>query len=373
MTAAVYIAGAGIHPFGRHDGKGLDDMAVVAVGDALRAARLDIPDMEEAFVGNALGASGVAARMAEALGISAIPVTRIEQACASGSTALRQACEAVASGRRETVLVLGAEKMGGGLLQLTEEPGYEARLGLDLFPLLYGLKARQYMDETGATPADLAAVAVKARALGAAAPHAATDRPASLEEVLDSPLIADPVRRLECCRNADGAAAVVVTAKPIGGKAPRIAAWVGGLAVEDPAAPMAGGWDSRERVVRDLSRPLYEAAGIGPGDIDIVQLNDAFSVAEPLYLEALGFAAPGAGIALQRDGRTAPGGDVPTNTDGGLIGRGHCLGATGVAMLYETWLQMGGRAGPRQVAKTPRTALIQSHGYGGENLFVLEG
>ena len=268
-------------------------------------------------------------------------------------------------------LAMGVEKMGGGLLQLNAKPTYEARLGLDLFPLLFGLKQRQYMDDFAVSPQDIAAISVKARDNAVRTLHVSASHRVTIEEVLAAPVIADPVTRLQCCANADGAAAIVVKAARPGDGLPRVRGWEAALCTDDPNEPMAGGWDSRERIVARMARQLYEKNGTGPEDIDIVQLNDAFSIAEPLYLEALGFAMPGQGIELQREGSTGPGGRLPTNTDGGLLGRGHSLGATGLAMVYEVVTQMTGRAGSRQVAKTCRTGLVQSHGYGGENLFLL--
>lgn len=367
---SLSIAGMGITPFGSYPDSSLLDLAATSVKSALEMASLGLRDIQTVFAGNAMGAVGSIAGVADGLGISGIPVTRVEQACASGSTAFRLACEAVASGSAEVALALGLDKMPAGVLQLDPAPTYESRLGLNVFPLLYALKSRQYMDFSGASPEDLAAVAEKARRLGAMAPHASTETPESLADVLASPMIAEPMTRLQCCRSVDGAAAIIVTSRPVPG-AVRVVGGVPGLCIEDPKAPMEHGWDSREHVVETMARRLYEECAIGPGEIDVLQLNDAFSVAEPLYLEALGFAPQGEGIELQRAGRTDLGGDLPTNTDGGLLGRGHCLGATGLAMVYEIALQLAGRAGPRQVAKPARTGLVQSHGYGGENIFLL--
>jgi acetyl-CoA acetyltransferase len=366
----VSVAGIGITPFGSHQDSSLLDLAATSVRDALDMASLSLKDVEVVFAGNATGPVGSITAVAEGLGISGIPVTRIEQACASGSTALRLACEAVNSGAVNTALAFGVEKMAGGVLQLDPQPTYESRLGLDMFPLLYALKSHQYLDFAGADAKDLASVAVKARRLGAMAKHAATAAPASIDEILASPMIADPVTRLQCCRNTDGAAALVVTSRPTPG-AVRIVGGLAGISIDDPNKPMEKGWDARERIVETMARKLYEECAIGPDNIDLVQVNDAFTVAEPLYLEALGFARPGEGLALQTQGQTDITGRIPTNTDGGLIGRGHCLGATGLAMAYEICLQLLGRAGDRQVAKRAKTGLLQSHGYGGENLFVL--
>ena len=365
----VSVAGMGITPFGQFPERSLLDLTAPAVRDALDTASLSLRDIDVVFAGNATGPVGAVTAVAEGLGISGIPVTRVEQACASGSTALRLACEAVESGAARNALAFGVEKMGGGVLQLDPQPTYESRLGLDMFPLLYALKSQQYLDFTESTVRDLAAVAEKARRLGAQATHAATAAPASVEEILASPMIADPVTRLQCCRNVDGAAAIIVTSKTSPG-ALRIAGGLGGISIDDPNRPMTNGWDAREWIVEDMARKLYEQCGVGPSDIDLLQVNDAFTVAEPLYLEALGFVEPGGGLALQVDGRTDITGDIPTNTDGGLIGRGHSLGCTGLAMAYEICLQLKGAAGDRQMAKRGRAGLLQSHGYGGENLFV---
>jgi acetyl-CoA acetyltransferase len=369
MAIEVAVAGVGIHPFGRHEGISLMSMAHKALFDALSAAEKPLDSVGAMFIGNALGGTGVVARLAEDLGIRRIPVTRVEQACASGSTAFRLACEAVASGSCETAVALGVEKMGSGLLQFEIEPTYESRLGLDLFPLLYALKTRQCLAEN-VTLEDLASIAVKAHRSGAAAPHAIVTRQLSMEDAASSPAVVDPISRVQCCRNADGAAAAVVTAVRPGDRRVRVVGWVGGIATEDPTTPMSGGWDSRELIVQEMARALYEQSGMGPADMDVLQVNDAFAVAEPLYLEALGFAERGEGVFLHRSGATAANGRLPTNTDGGLLGRGHALGATGLAMVYEIVTQLCGNASDRQVAN-PRTGLIQSHGFGGENLFIL--
>src|SRR5262245_19507056 len=143
----VYVNGVGIHPFAVHTEATVEELSVCATREAVAASGLSIDAVQEAYIGQALGPAGAAVHMAEAIGLRGLPVTRIEQACASGSAALRHACEAVASGRCDVALALGAEKMGGGLLRLDETPSYSSRLGLDLFPLLYGLKTSQYMSD----------------------------------------------------------------------------------------------------------------------------------------------------------------------------------------------------------------------------------
>jgi acetyl-CoA acetyltransferase len=363
----VAVRGVGIHPFGKHADVTFEDLAATAIDEALERSGMRRDEVQEVFVGNSLGPNGVAARVAEGAALFRLPVSRIEQACAAGSTALRLGADQIASGRRDVVLVVGVEKMSAGLLDLGDHVGYDARMGTDVLPLLYGLKASQYMDDYGVDRTEIAEIAARAHRRALAAPHARYGMDCTAQDVLESPAIADPITRLQLAGNADGAAAAVLTsARAAGAGDVTLRGWCGGLEWEDPSAPMTGGWDHRERVTEFLADELYESSGLAPCEIDVVQLNDASSIAEPLYLEALGLAERGGGVAV------ALGADGPAvNTDGGLVGRGHSLGATGLAMLYELWLQLMGQAGARQTAGHVQTALLHSHGLGGDNLFAL--
>ncbi len=370
----VSVAGVGIFPFTRRQVP-RGEMAAAAIRDALSTAAAAIDEVDEVFIGCGLGAPSAGSKLAQELGIGRIAVTRIDQACASGSTALRLAYEAVASGRHRLVLVLGIDAMSGGLLELTdaESPAdlYSARLSLDLLTVRYGLKAAQYLAEYGVAPEQLAEVAARAKLAATKAPHAAFAGDYTIKDVLESPAVADPLTKLQCCANANGAAAAVVSAAGNERDEIQFVAAAYGSTFPDHAMVPVGGWDNLEQIVSELSQELYRSAAVGPEDIALLQLNDAFSVAGPLYLEALGFAERGEGAKLASSSRTLPSGDLPTNTDGGLLGRGHCLGATGLAMLYELWMQLKGRAGARQVSIEPDLALLQSHGLGGDNLFCL--
>ena len=166
--------------------------------------------------------------------------------------------------------------------------------------------------------------------------------------------------------SADGSAAAVVTSSdaPV-----QIRAWEGAIGLEDPLAAPEGGWDHRERLTESLAARVYDHGGIGPSDVQVVQVNDASAIASALYLEALGFAERGNGVAVALSGQALN--RAAVNTDGGLLGRGHSLGATGLAMLYELWLQLQGEAGPRQLDRVPSAALLHSHGLGGDNIFTL--
>jgi acetyl-CoA acetyltransferase len=217
-------------------------------------------------------------------------------------------------------------------------------------------------------PQEIAEVAARAHRKATAAPHARFGLDCTADDVLDSPMISEPVTRLAMAGNADGAAAAVLVPTPsaTGGSRVTLRAWCGALEGEDVAEPMQAGWDHQERLAAFLVAQLYEQASIGPESFDMVQLSDPSAIAEPLSLEALGFAAPGEGLAV-----SGGAGGPAINTDGGLVGRGHSLAATGLAMLYELWLQMHGDAGGRQVDGPVRSALLHSHGVGGDNLFVV--
>ena len=323
--------------------------------------------IDEVFVGNALGHSGVAAAVAEAIGADQLPVTRVEQACASSSTALRLAAEAVASGRRQNVLAIGVEKMSPGLLDLGNDASYASLMGLDVLPLLYGLKACQYLRCHGVHRDELARIAAQAHSRGALAPYARFGFPCSVADVLGSPMIADPLTRLELAGSADGAAAAVVTSSHV---PVQLRAWEGAIGLEDPLTGPEGGWDHRERLTEFLAAGVYDQGGISRADVQVVRAQRCIGD----RLRALP-GSSGLGRTRQRDSRRrrashADNGAV-VNTDGGLLGRGHSLGATGLAMLYELWLQLRGEAGPRQLDRAPSAALLHSHGLGGDNIFTL--
>jgi len=368
----VSVAGVGITRFGSLGDMRMAEIAAPAVAAALSMADVDPADVDEVFVANSFGGPASATKVARQLGFGGVTVNRVDEACASGAGALRLAADAVAAGRRDCVLVLGLEQMPKGLLEPRGESRYGSALGLDNLPLLHAFKTQQYLRHIGATVDDLARVAQKARERARLAPHAkffGATVP-SVADIAASMPISDPLTKEHCCRNADGAAAVILVPQSSTSRL-IIPAWLSGTYVEDVAVPMSGGSDSREQVVRELSGALYERSGVGPEQIGFLQVNDAFTVAEPLYLEALGFAEGGDGLAQslrEAEGETS----FVVNSDGGLLGRGHSMGATGVAMLYELTIQMLGLAGERQVQSGLSHGLVQSHGAGGEELLLLE-
>ena len=363
----VMIGGTGITPFGKFMESGVRPLAERAVGDALKDAAVDIGDVEMVFFGNAAGGllngqecvrGQVALRNTGLLGK---PIVNVENACASSSTAFHLVHMAVASGSVEVALAIGAEKMSNddrtkpikaleAAADLDELEALKARISPDgagtgsVFMDLYSSVARDYMAASGATAEDFARVSVKQRHAGALNPIAQFRADVDVEEVLASRMIADPITLLMCSSIGDGAAALVVMSEQAAAKrdiqpVEILACEIRSGQGDDPeAAPVASA----------ASRAAYQAAGLGPEDLSVVELHDAAAPAEFILSEQLGLCPPGEALALLHSGRTALGGAMPINPSGGLISKGHPIGATGAAQLVELADQLRGRAGPRQ-------------------------
>lgn len=364
MTAWVH--GVGTSYFGKQRGTPLTALAWPAMAEAFAdadagASRPAGVAVDAVYVGNVFGAPGVAQRVLHGLGIAGPPVLTIENACASGTSAFHEAVTAVDAGRYERVLVLGLEQMStmfrGPILP--EETDPEGRTGLAM-PALYAMAASRWIADGRATREQMAAVSVKNHAHALHNDRAQYRGRYTTSEVLASPSIADPLTLLECSPISDGAAAVVVGRERGVGRDVRVRASV----------QRAGGlWDhtSQEvwgyRVVQDTSEAAYHAAGIGPQDVDVAEVHDAFTIGELTTTEALGLAAVGEAGRNVLEGRSALGGEQPVNPSGGLLSRGHPLGATGVAQLAEIVWQLRGEAGGRQVAGA-RLGLVETMGGG---------
>lgn len=358
--AASAVLGVGMTPFGKFPETTLVDLAAEAAHRALRDAGIAPAQVQCAFfatalAGRFLGDSTVGQNALWEVGIHRVPVVNVENACTSGSTAFVLACNAVASGQAEVALALGAEKMSVPGLGLVDSGATEldTQLGM-VAPASFALRAVRHMAEFGTTAEQLAAVAVKNRRHAGLNPLAQFRAPLTLAEVLAGPMIVDPLTRLQCCPNADGAAAAVVCSPAAARRLGRARA-----VTVDAAILCTGDYGNPQDLVRWETdyrgcRLAYEAAGAGPGDLDVVECHDAFSIAEVLHYEALGLCPPGEGGRLAAAGATALGGRVPVNPSGGLLSRGHPPGATGLAQVFEIVTQLRGEAGPRQVAGARR-------------------
>jgi benzoylsuccinyl-CoA thiolase BbsB subunit len=359
----AFLAGAAMIPMGKHKESSYSGLALPAVLNALKSAGIAPREVDAVLCGHAFGGMLTGQRIVKELGIGSIPVTNIDNACSGGATALHMAWKDIQAGRHDVVLVIGVDKLtqfGGGTLPLVAEDP-EVQQGM-VMPALYAMRARRYLHERGASPADLAGVAVKARRHGVNNPYAQFRKPVTVEEVLASRPIADPLTLMQCCPTGDGAAAVIMVSdkarRRLAKPAVRVAA-----SVLHSGQVTAGFRDMlRPEITYDSARDAYEAAGIGPGDLDVVELHDAFTIAELVYYEALGLCDPGSSAAYLRAGKTTYGGDVVVNPSGGLLSKGHPVGCSGVAQAVEMYWQLTGQAGARQV---PEARIGLSHVTGG--------
>lgn len=357
------ITGIGITDFGRFPELNEEVMAQSAILDALDDAGLELRDIQAFYCGNALGASLPGQRALRELHVNGGAVYNVDNACSSGATALNLALQALKVGQYDTVLVFGMDhlsSLGGGPLQLNQRD-WNNRRGM-IMPALYAMRAQRYIHEHKIKPDTLADISVKNRKHGALNPIAKFAKLASREEVLASRPVAEPLTLLQCCPAVvDGAAALVLSTRPSKGvaKPVRIAASVvqSGLFETTPV-------DMTEaEITARAARLAYEQAGIGPHDLSLLEVHDAFTISELLYYEALGLCERGDAARLVEEGATALGGRVPVNPSGGLLAKGHPPGATGVAQIVEVCEQLQGRAGKRQV-EGARFGLTQVTGGG---------
>jgi acetyl-CoA acetyltransferase len=371
MTRNVYVAGTGITAFGKFADATLASLGREAGAAALADAGAAATDIEVIACGCARSGtlhgreSGVGQYLGWELGIEGVPVYNEKAFCASGAMALNVAYLAVSSGRHDVALVLGVEKMSsrGGTGRPITSDGMvlEGEQGFTP-PAYYAMAARRHMAVYGTTREQIAAVAVKNRRAAADNPKAQYREPITLEDVLHSKPIVSPLNLLDCCPTGDGAGAVVLVSAAGAdrlGVAP---------AVEVLASVVGSGYYRAQQrdmtsfaLDRATARKAYEQARLGPSDIDVAEVHDSFSVAEILHYEDLGFCEPGTGGKLVQAGETALGGRLPVNTGGGLLNRGHPLGATGVAQIVELTDQLRGRSGARQVVGA-RTGLAHISG-----------
>jgi acetyl-CoA acetyltransferase len=357
----VGVAGIGLTPFGRFPDRSLIDLGASAVRAALVDAEIPPDAIDAAYVANALGGilfgdTAIGQPLLRRVGITGIPVVNVENACTSGSTALWLAWNAVVAGQVETALVIGAEKMCVPQMGLIDSGRSEidTQLGL-VAPASFAMRAMRHMHVFGTTARQMASVVVKSRQAGALNPGALFRRLETIEGVLAAPMIATPLTRSQCCPNADGAAAIVLTARR-GGRSIGVDTVVltSGRYLND--ADMAR-WDTDKRT----AALAYEKAGIGATEIQVVECHDAFSIGEILHCEALGLCPEGEGGRLAESGATALGGSIPVNPSGGLLSRGHPIAATSIAQICELVAQLRGEAGPRQVERA-RVGLAQCMG-----------
>ena len=348
---SVSVIGTGMVKFGKYRELTVPELARPAVIDALREAQISQKQIQAIYSGAAISGWMAGQRVARETGMSGVPVINCENACSSSATAFREAWIAVAAGMADYVLVLGVEqltRLGGGTLPLDQED-IEVANGM-VMPGLYAMRAQRYMHDFGATAEDLATVAVKARRHGSLNPDAQICTETTVEEVLGSRRIADPLTLLQCCPMGDGAAALVLCPSDrAANHNPQPIKVLGSHLASGRYVPGFRDMTMPEITVR-CSSELYEETGVGPEDLDVIECHDAFSIAELLYYEALGLCGRGEAPKLLHDGTTSLGGRIPVNPSGGLLSKGHPVGASGAAQMVEVVRQLQGRCGHRQVA-----------------------
>ncbi len=352
----VSVIGIGCTRFGKQNGIGIIDLAVQACREALDDAGVPNERVQAFYLGNFVSEAlvhqgSLASMVAHRLGFRAIPCTKVEGACASSGIAFRHGFLLIASGLCDIVLTAGAEKMTSSetatvtqALASAGDAETEMRLGLT-FPGTFGIIMRRHMYQYGTTREQVAMVSVKNRRNGSLNPKAHFQKPVSLDEVLESRLICDPLRLYDCPPISDGAAAAVLCAADIAGEfSSRPVEIIGSGHAMGPGILFEMSDLTTFEATVSAAREAYRMAGVSPRDIDVAEVHDCFSIAEIAATEDLGFVEKGKGGHAVEEGLTAMDGPIPINPSGGLLSKGHPVGATGLAQIYGIVQQLRGEA-----------------------------
>jgi acetyl-CoA acetyltransferase len=368
---AVAIAGIGGIRFGKFGDRSLRVLGEEACIKAIRDAGMKPRDIQVAYVGNLAQwewGQGllIGHSVLREIGITKIPITRVENGCATGSNAFHEAWYRVATGACDIALAFGVEQMtvasSEKILNVFTGRQHAERDG-DMgnsAPGLFALMARRHMEEFGTTREQMAMVAVKNRQYGSLNPEAQLTQTLTVEEVLKDRMICDPLTLPQCCPRGDGAAAVVLVAGKIARKYSAIPISVAASVQVSGTYPDDRSYTFFDTDVR-AAAAAYKMAGLGPEDIDLAEVHDCFSVAEIIHYEDLGFCRKGEGGRFIEEGHSGIGGKTPVNTSGGLLSKGHVIGATGISQIIELVRQLRGQAGGRQV-EGARVALQHNGG-----------
>lgn len=390
MNRKVWVAGVGMIPFNK---PGASDpysvMGMRAVREALQDAGVPYDAVQQAYAGYVYGDSTSGQAVVYGVGLSGIPVFNVNNNCASGSSALFLARQAVESGAVECALAVGFEQMVPGALKgvyedrpspltefvssMTDAQGYDT--DRPRAAQFFGGAARAYMKEHGIRADTFARISVKARQHAARNPYAVFRQTVTLDEVLAAPMIFDPLTRLQCCPPTCGAAAAILCSDAFArrhGLRPGVSIAAQAMTTDTPST--FGSHDMRKLVGVDMTRAaadqVYDAAGVDPADVDVVELHDCFTANELITYEGLRLTPEGSAEQFIVDGDNTYGGRVVTNPSGGLLSKGHPLGATGLAQCAELVWQLRGQADLRQV-EGARLALQHNLGLGGACVVTL--
>lgn len=370
----VAIVGIGLHPFGRTPEKSGLEQGVFAARAALADATLAWRDIDIGYGGSR--SSGHAAAITQHLGLSGLPFINVYTGCATGGSALFSAANAIRSGQAEYALAVGFDKHERGAFSPSADnngiPNWVSETGLMVTTQFFALKTQRYMYDYKISNDTLVRVAQKAFENGAINPDAWRRKALSFEEIAASPMVSDPLRQFMFCNPAEGAAAIILCseskAKKMDVKPVFLDATVirtrqyGTFEVYNTAMPDIG----VATVTEDAAAMAFEQAGIGPKDIDVLQLQDTEVGAEIIHMAENGFCEHGEQEQLIRNGETKISGSLPVNTDGGCLANGEPIGASGLRQVYEICMQLRQQAGERQVPNTPKTGF--THVYGSPGL-----
>ncbi|MFY0477277.1 lipid-transfer protein [Achromobacter marplatensis] len=390
MNRKVWVAGVGMIPFSKPGAsEPYSVMGMRAVREALKDAGAPYDAVQQAYAGYVYGDSTSGQAVVYGVGLTGIPVFNVNNNCASGSSALFLARQAVESGAVECALAVGFEQMVPGALKgvyedrpsplstfvssMTDRQGYDA--AKPRAAQFFGGAGRDYMKEHGIRSDTFARISVKARQHAARNPYAVFRQTVTLDDVLAAPMIFDPLTRLQCCPPTCGAAAAILCSEDFArrhGLSPAVS--IAAQAMTTDTASTFGEGDMRKLVGYDMTRAaadqVYEAAGVDPGDVDVVELHDCFTANELITYEGLRLTPEGTAERFILDGDNTYGGRVVTNPSGGLLSKGHPLGATGLAQCAELVWQLRGQAELRQVDGA-RLALQHNLGLGGACVVTL--
>jgi acetyl-CoA acetyltransferase len=366
----VAIIGVGLHPFGRFPGRSAIEMGAIAARSALADAGVEWRQIQFAFGGSYEVDNPDA--VVNLLGLTGLPFTDVYNGCATAASSLSLAAQTIRLGEHDLGIAIGMDKHLPGAFSADPVqyslPSWYGETGLFLTPKFFAMKIQRYMHDHGITPMTLARVAAKGYRNGALNPNAFRRQPISEEEILASRMVNDPLTQYMFCSPDEGAAAVVLckaehatryTSNPIYLRAAEVRTRrLGAFEVHSPAVPL----DRTDAPTVDVSKAAYERAGLGPEDVDVIQLQDTDAGAEVIHMAENGFCADGDQEQLIADGATEIGGRLPVNTDGGLIANGEPIGASGLRQVHEIVHQLRGTAGDRQVPGDPQVGYTQLYG-----------
>lgn len=353
----VAIVGVGQSSFSRRCGMRVTELCFEAYKEAMAGLDLSPEDIDASIICSSLYDPQRSAEgpISDYLGLPPKPTFLVENACAESTTGVKVAWSLIKSGLHKVVVVLGVEKMSGQTSREAAEMmgraydiTWESAFGLTM-PAGYALYARAYMAKYGLTEEQLAGVRVKNSFYGSMNPKATYQKPLTLEQIMGSTMVASPLKLYDCCANADGASCVILAAADIAKRITSKPVWIIGIGSGSDTQIAGRKSLTSLSAARTAAEEAYRMAGVEPEDIDVAEVHDCFTIAEILAYEDLRFARPGEGIRLLEEKQTYVGGRIPVNTDGGLLSKGHPIGATGGSQIRTIVQQLRGEAGEVQV------------------------